>query len=164
MFGGLDTTASALGYVMRFLARDPAARRWLGAQTSVPYTAVDELFRRHGVVSDARLIMADCSFHGIRMLAGEQILLPTALHGLDEERFDDPLLVRFDRTNAARNGTFGSGIHRCVGTNLARMEVKIVLEEWLKRIPEFSLAEDDPPVFAAGIAASVIRLPLTWST
>ena len=75
MFGGLDTVASALGYVMRFLAANEDARHWLARQPTVPLSAVDELFRYHGVVSDARLVMKDLTFRGISMRAGEQILL-----------------------------------------------------------------------------------------
>ena len=142
---------------MRFLAANEDARHWLARQPTAPL-AVDELFRYHGVVSDARLVMKDLTFRGISMRAGEQILLPTALVGLDEERFENPGEVRFHRPNAGQNGTFGNGVHRCVGANLARMELKVVLEEWLKIIPDFHLIENDPPRLAAGILGRVLRV------
>lgn len=162
LIGGLDTVASALGFVMRFLALHDDARAWLRARSDVPMSAVDELFRRHGVTVTARLLMQDVEFEGLQMKAGEQIIVPSMLIGLDDERFDDPLEVRFDRPNSARHGAFGSGPHRCPGSNLGRMEVRLVLQEWLARIPDFELVAEEPPVFVSGIASSVVSLPLRW--
>lgn len=162
MIGGLDTVASGLGFVMRHLALNDEARHWLREQERVPMAAVDELLRRHGVVVTARLLMRDTEFEGLSFKEGEQIIVPTMLVSLDDERFDDPMTVRFDRPNSAGNGTFGSGPHRCPGVNLARMEMRLVLEEWLKRIPDFSLVADDPPVYVSGISSSVVTLPLEW--
>lgn len=162
MFGGLDTVASGLGFIMRFLAMNQPARQWLGKQTSIPLFAIDELFRRHSIVSTARLVMRDTEFHGLQLKKGEQVLMPTALIGMDDERFENPMDVRFDRADSANYGTFGSGPHRCPGKNLGRMEARLVLEKWLQHIPDFTLVANDPPTFEMGITTTVTRLPLQW--
>ncbi len=162
LIGGLDTSAASLGFAMRFLAQSASARRALASRPTVPMMAVDELFRRHGVVTNSRMVNENVTFRGVEMRKGDPILVGRIAHGLDEERFKDPLEVNFDRANAGQHSTFGGGPHRCAGANLARLELKLALEEWLKRIPEFRLAEDKPVVFGAGISCSPLALPLCW--
>ena len=89
--------------------------------------------------------------------------LPADLHhGIDKEIFSDPLNVDFDRTDSHKHLGLGSGIHRCVGAPLAHAEIKIFLEEWLTRIPDFSLDPDHPPLRVTGIVHSHGTLHLTW--
>ena len=81
-------------------------------------------------------------YKGVAMRAGDQIIMPTTLHGVDDRKFDDPLKVDFARPTPIHS-TFGNGAHRCPGSLLARTELKIFLEEWLKRIPDFRIKPGD---------------------
>ncbi|MCI1007616.1 cytochrome P450, partial [Herbaspirillum sp. C7C8] len=80
----------------------------------------------------------DCSVGGAELKAGEMVLIPTAAFGLDERRFDNPGTVDIERKGKI-NVTFGGGAHRCLGSMLARVELRVFLEEWLPRIPDFSI-------------------------
>jgi cytochrome P450 len=123
--------------------------------------SAEEMFRRFPVVSDARMVAKDLSFKGVQLKRGDMILLPTALHGLDESLNPDPWKLDLDRRGMSHS-TFGGGPHRCAGMHLARMETIISLEEWLKRIPEFSLRADAKPTYFSGIVAAVQNVPLVW--
>jgi cytochrome P450 len=123
--------------------------------------SAEEMFRRFPVVSDARMVAKDLSFKGVQLKRGDMILLPTALHGLDETLNPEPWKLDLDRRGMSHS-TFGGGPHRCAGMHLARMETIISLEEWLKRIPEFSLRADAKPTYFSGIVAAVENVPLVW--
>ena len=100
-------------------------------------------------------------FEGVSLKQGEMIMAPTILHGLDEQDNPAPLDVDFER-KAVQHSTFGAGSHICPGAHLARTETRIVLEEWLKRIPIFSIAPGHDIEFTGGIVGSVNSLPLVW--
>jgi cytochrome P450 len=118
--------------------------------------------RRYSIANIARVVKLDMMYLGASLKAGEQILMATCVHGLDPRSFEAPTEVRFDRKDSYKHSTLSHGIHRCVGAPLALQEMKIFLEEWLSRIPDFALDENDPPVMATGIAHGLTRLPLTW--
>lgn len=162
MLGGLDTATASMGFFFNFLARNPGHRRQLADEPSLIPEAIEELLRRHGIFSTGRAVKADCEFRGMHLRKNDLILLPGALHNLDERLFPDPLEVRFDRPNRGLHATFGFGIHRCLGSNIARAQLRILLEEWLKRIPEFSIAAAQEAEFRSGRANMVTRLPLVW--
>src|SRR3546814_5817258 len=86
------------------------------------------------------------------------ILLPTVLHGLDATENACPMDVDWDR-KGPKHTTFGGGPHRCVGMHLARMEATVTLQEWLKRIPDFRVADGANPVYRSGIIAAVENVP-----
>jgi len=161
LVGGLDTVASAMGFAARFLAESPAHRRELIEHPERIPTAVEELLRRFPVVNQGRLVVSDMEYKGVAMRAGDQIILPTTLHGLDDRKFDDPLRVDFSRPTPIHS-TFGNGAHRCPGSLLARTELKIFLEEWLKRIPEFRIKPGATAGVRAGVNATLYSLPLVW--
>ena len=98
--------------------------------------AVEELLRRFPVVNPGRWCVSDMDYKGVAMRAGDQISDADHLHGLDDRKFDEPMRVDFSRPTPIHS-TFGNGAHRCPGSLLARTELKIFLEEWLKRIPDF---------------------------
>ncbi|HEY6869374.1 MAG TPA: cytochrome P450, partial [Novosphingobium sp.] len=123
--------------------------------------AIEEILRRHALSTVARCVNGDTEFGGVSLRDGDRVMLPTMLHGLDEARWDDPLAVKFDR-NARDHLTFGNGTHRCPGAMLARAELRIFLEEWLKRIPDFSLAEGSVLSFENGVVTGLKALPLVW--
>jgi cytochrome P450 len=88
--------------------------------------------------------------------------MATCIHGLDPRSFEAPTEVRFDRKDSFKHSTLSHGIHRCIGAPLATQEMRIFLEEWLARIPEFATDPADPPIMATGIVHGLTRLPLVW--
>lgn len=164
LIAGVDTVVNFLGFTLLTLARDPAARAELAGRSSKAIlAATHELFRRFGLVIIARTVRHDMDFHGVRLKEGELVCIPTQIHGLDERINPDPLKLDFARRDA-RHSAFGSGPHMCPGQELARVEVAITIEEWLKRIPDFRIAEDADTNCSGGIVAQINRLVLEWDT
>jgi camphor 5-monooxygenase len=161
LLAGLDTVVNFLSFVMIYLARHPELVSELRSDHLKLLRGTEEMFRRFPVVSEARMVARDQEFRGVHLRRGDMILLPTALHGLDETANPDPWRVALDRRNISHS-TFGDGPHRCAGMHLARMEVTVTLEEWLKRIPAFRLREGAKPVYQSGIVAAVDQVPLVW--
>lgn len=161
LIGGLDTVASAMGFMARFLASSPAHRQELIEHPERIPGAVEELLRRFPVVNQGRMVRADITYKGVAMKAGDMINMPTTLHGLDDRQFDDPMHVNFQRPTPIHS-TFGNGAHRCPGSLLARTEMKIFLEEWLKRIPDFRIKPGATVGVRAGVNATLFELPLEW--
>jgi cytochrome P450 len=162
MFGGLDTVVSSMGFFMNFLARHPAHCRQLVDEPALIPDAVEELLRRHGIANFGRMIARDFEYKGLPMRAGDLVLLPAALYNLDERKYDDPMTVDFRRPVKHHMG-FGTGIHRCLGAQLARVELRVLLQEWLRRIPEFRIADPDAVVVKSGRINGVQVLPLRWN-
>jgi cytochrome P450 len=163
LFGGLDTVAGTMGFIARFLAMNPDHRKQLVDDPSLIPQAIEELLRRHSIPSIGRKLTQDVKLHDVTMKAGDRVMITVCMHGLDERAWPDPLKVDFKR-NAHHHMAFGKGAHKCPGANLARAELRVFLEEWLKRIPDFSLKPGDPPVTASGAVAGMMRLPLVWPT
>lgn len=161
LIAGLDTVVNFLGFVLLHLATSPAHRAALLADPSLIPAAVDELFRRYPIVSIGREVKADMEFGGVALKAGEMVLCPTALHGLDPRANDRPTDVDYHRP-AAEHSTFGQGHHKCPGAHLARTEVRITIEEWLRRIPSFRLADGASVRMNGGIVGCLSALPLVW--
>lgn len=163
LLGGLDTVVNFLSFMMIDLARNPALVAELREDNLKLMRSAEEMFRRFPVVSEARMVAKDQEYKGLQLKRGDMILLPTALHGLDETLNPDPWRINLERRGISHT-TFGGGPHRCAGMHLARMEVIVTLEEWLKRIPQFSLAEGARPTYHSGIVAAVDNVPLVWPT
>lgn len=161
MMAGLDTVASMLGFFARFLALNPGHRKQLADDPSLVPNAVEEMLRRFPVATLAREVKQDVVFDGVVMKAGDMVLVPTPLDGLDDRRFEHPLSVDFNRDKPI-HATFGAGVHRCMGAMLARTELRIFLEEWLKRIPDFTLKPGSQPRVAARTVATIVSLELAW--
>lgn len=162
LLGGLDTVVNFLSFMMIYLARHPELVAELRTDELKLKRSAEEMFRRFPVVSEARMVARDQVYRGVELKRGEMILLPTALHGLDEQENCDPLRVDLDRRGISHS-TFGGGPHRCAGMHLARMEAIVTLEEWLKHIPEFRMPEDSRPLYHSGIVAAVDDVQLVWS-
>ena len=118
--------------------------------------------RRHQSANIARLVVKDIRFRGVEMKAGDMVLTPTSMAGIDERRYDNPMTVDFDRADK-KSLVFGRGPHQCIGAFLARTELRVFIAEWLKRIPEFTIKPGTTPVTAPGRGNTVLSLELTWT-
>jgi cytochrome P450 len=161
LLGGLDTVVNFLNFFMIHLAKHPDLVAELRSDPLKLMRGAEEMFRRFPVVSEARMVSKDQDYRGVSLKRGDMILLPTALHGLDEGLNPEPWKLDLERRGISHS-TFGGGPHRCAGLHLARMEVIVTLEEWLKRIPEFSMKEGAAPVYYSGIVAAVENVSLVW--
>jgi cytochrome P450 len=149
MIAGIDTTWSAIGASLWHLAQNPADRRRLAAEPELMATAVEEFLRAYAPVTMARLVATDFDFRGRQMKEGDWLLLPFPAANRDPEHFPDADKVQIDRAEN-RHAAFGLGIHRCIGSNLARMELRVALEEWMKRYPDFELVDPAEVTWSAG--------------
>jgi cytochrome P450 len=160
--GGLDSVAATLGFFARYLAETPAARQRLIADPTAVVPAIDELIRRYPATTHGRHVAEDFHFHGIDMKKDEHIVWAAGMFNFDEEQFPDSMTVDFDRKRAAHL-SFGTGIHFCVGNFLARAELRIFIEEWLKRIPDFRVKPGATIQYRPGINIAYDQLPLEWN-
>jgi len=160
LIAGVDTTWSAIGSSLWHLATHPGDRRRLATEPDLMPTAVEELLRAYSPVTMAREVVEDIEFEGCPMQAGDKVLMNFPGANRDPEAFDRADEVVLDRA-VNRHVAFGSGIHRCAGSNLARMELRVALEEWLARIPEFRLAGDEV-TWAGGQVRGPRRLPVVF--
>jgi cytochrome P450 len=149
LIAGIDTTWSAIGASLWHLADTPRDRRRLVAEPGLLPTAIEEFLRAYAPVTMARLVKEDMHWHGVDMKADDWILLSFPAANRDPAQFDRASEVIIDR-EVNRHAAFGLGIHRCLGSHLARMELRIALEAWLERIPEFTLADPSAVTWAAG--------------
>ena len=159
LIAGIDTTWSAIGASLWHLARNPEDRRRLVAEPLLLPTAMEEFLRAYAPVTMARLVKEDMHFRGVEMKAGDWILLSYPAANRDPAQFDRADQAIIDR-QINRHAAFGLGIHRCLGSHLARMELRVALEAWLERIPEFSLADPSAVTWSTGQVRGPRTLPL----
>jgi hypothetical protein len=159
LIAGIDTTWSAIGSSLWHLAKTPADRRRLAAEPGLLPTALEEFLRAYAPVTMARLVKQDMHWHGTDMKAEDWILLSFPAANRDPAQFSRAGEVIIDR-EVNRHAAFGLGIHRCVGSHLARMELRVALEAWLERIPEFELADPDAVTWSSGQIRGPRTLPL----
>ena len=158
---GVDTVVNLLGFVFLFLARNQQQRMQIANGEVTVANAVEEILRRFPLVTVAREVTADMEFHGVQLKAGDMIAAPTPLAGMDNTFTPHATEVEFGRSQG-NSLTFGRGAHTCPGKNLARVELRIAIEEWLKRIPEFYVDDDSQITFSSGIVGVVNQLNLRW--
>ena len=149
MIAGIDTTWSAIGSSLWHLATNDEDRERLVSNPGLMDTAVEELLRAYSPVTMARLVTEDVEFNGCPMKKGDKLLMNFPAANRDPAAFERADEVLLDREQN-RHVAFGSGIHRCAGSNLARMELRVALEEWLERVPVFHLAEGAEVLWAGG--------------
>jgi cytochrome P450 len=159
LIAGIDTTWSAIGASIWHLAATPADRERLVASPSLLPVALEELLRAFAPVTMARLVKQDMEWHGCPMKAEEFVLLPFPAANRDPavfERADEVVIDRPDNRHAA----FGLGVHRCVGSHLARMEMRVALEAWLEAFPVFHLADPGAVRWSTGQVRGPRTLPV----
>lgn len=159
--GGLDTVAISIGFAAAFLAQNPAHRRELIEHPDRIDNAVNEMLRRFGVSHIARVATEDVEFAGVPIKRGESVLLMYPLAGLDESVVDDPLTVDYQRRYPPHM-VFGTGPHTCIGNRLGKREIRLFLEEWLQRIPDFRIAAGTEPKAGSGVTNRLLELHLEW--
>ena len=158
---GLDTVASALGLIVQTFAQDDVKRREFVALMEDPRkvsTALEELVRVHAIVLLPRRLTRDLSFHGATFRAEDQVMVPTQASNRDGEQFPNPNELVYDRSPNRHLG-FGLGPHRCLGIHLARRELRIALQAFHRRLPDYRL---DPGHKAIGFGGmkGLASLPL----
>lgn len=141
LIAGIDTTWSAIGSSLWHLAHNPDDLQRIVDEPEVMLFALEEFLRAYAPVTMARLVKDDYDFHGCPMKANEWVLLPFPAANRDPAFFDQADEFIIDR-EANRHAAFGLGIHRCIGSNLARLELKVAIEEFVKRFPRFEQAGD----------------------
>ncbi|MEU0477827.1 cytochrome P450 [Streptosporangium sp. NPDC006013] len=149
LIAGIDTTWSAIGASLWHLAKTPADRERLVDEPALLPTAMEEFLRVYAPVTMARLVKEDTHWHGVDMKADDWILLSFPAANRDPAQFERAGEVVIDR-EVNRHAAFGLGIHRCVGSHLARMELRVALEVWLERIPNFSLHDPATVTWSTG--------------
>jgi len=159
LLAGIDTTWSAIGSSLWHLAGHPDDRARLVSEPELMPTAMEELLRAYAPVTMARLVKRDMEWHGCPMKADDWVLLSFPAANRDPEAFDAADEVVIDR-QINRHSAFGLGIHRCVGSHLARMELRVALEVWLQAFPSFHLADPAGVVWAGGQVRGPRRLPV----
>jgi len=161
LLGGLDTVAAMLSFITRYLASNPTERQHLIDHPEKIPQASEELTRRFPISTLVRVVTQDHEYKDISLRKDDLILMHTSAHSVDDRLFENPLAVDFDR-KVIFHGTFGSGAHRCIGSMLARVEVRIFLEEWLKRIPHFQLKPGQVLRVEPGMVLAMPRLEVEW--
>src|ERR1700722_19628382 len=151
LIAGVDTTWSAIGSSLWHLATHEDDRKRLIADPSIMPVAIEELLRAYSPVTMARVVTKDVEYAGCPMKAEDKVLMNFPAANRDPEEFEDPDEVILGRAHN-RHVAFGSGIHRCAGSNLARMEFRVAIEEWIARIPDFGLAPGEHVAWAGGQA------------
>ncbi|MBU6315335.1 MAG: cytochrome P450 [Acidobacteria bacterium] len=159
LIAGIDTTWSSIGSSMWHLAKHPDDRRRLLAEPDLMPTAIEELLRAYAPVTMARRLTADVEYKGCPMKAGERVLMNFPGANRDPEVFPEPDRVILDRQQN-RHLAFGAGIHRCAGSNLARMELRVAIEEWLRVMPEYEITDQSKVTWAGGQVRGPRNVPI----
>ncbi len=149
LVAGIDTTWSSIGSAIWHLAQHPEHRKQLIEQPELINNAVEELLRAYSPVTMARYVASDTEYAGCPMHEGDKVLMNFPAANRDPSVFEHPEQVMLDREKNPHIA-FGVGIHRCAGSNLARMEMKVSIQEWLKRIPDYRLEAPDEVTWAGG--------------
>ncbi len=159
--GGMDTVTNVASYSYRHLAQDEALQARLAADASLIPRFVEEGIRSFGVINTPRLVVKDCERFGVTFREGDMVLCVLPLGSRDDRRFANSAEFDIDR-QALTHLTFSSGPHLCLGHNLARMEIRILTEEWIKRIPAFSLQPGLRHHSRVGTVIAIESLPIQW--
>lgn len=162
LVGGLDTVVNFMSFTMQLLATSPAVQARVASDPSSHHGAINECLRRLPLVSSAREVVADVEVDGVALKAGDMVLAPTELYALNPKINNDPMTYDLDR-KVRNHMAFGSGNHTCPGQFLARMEMKVLLEEWFARIPSFELEPGQTLRHRGGIVGGCEPFILRWN-
>ena len=161
LLGGLDTVTATLGCTVAYLAQHPDRRQALVDDPALIPSAVEELLRwETPVVQVVRTLTQDFTMGGVEMKQGDHVTLILGSADTDDAEFENADHVDFERS-PNRHIAFGSGVHRCLGSHLARLELRVALEELHRRIPEYAIKTGESPVYSRAIR-EVTCLPLVF--
>jgi cytochrome P450 len=166
VLAGLDTTRGELGYMFRHLATHPEHRQMLIDDPEIIPSAVDEVLRYYTIVfGDGRKVTQDLEFHGVQLKRGDMVYGLVSGANRDPRAYEDAGEFVPDRKRNNHMG-FASGPHRCLGQHLARREMQIAVDEWLRVIPDFRIAGDEERLVerGGGSMMTLVDLPLEWET
>ncbi len=161
LIAGIDTTWSSIGSALWHLGSNPSDRHRLAADESLFPTALEEFLRFYSPVTMARVVAEPIEYNGVSMCPGDKVIMnfPGANH--DPDAFENPEEFQIDRL-VNRHVAFGTGIHRCAGSNLARMEMDVAIKTWMNRIPEFEVSKPNEVTWAGGQVRGPRYLPVTF--
>jgi len=159
LIAGIDTTWSSIGSALWHFGTHPADRERMVAEPDLWPSAIEELLRFYSPVTMGRRAAADVEFGGVTIPQGSKVLMNFPAANRDPEVFERPDEVILDRPHN-RHIAFGAGIHRCAGSNLARLEMDIALRTWFERIPDFEVSEPGEVTWAGGQVRGPRYLPV----
>ena len=159
LIAGIDTTWSAIGASLWHLAQTPADRARLVADPGLLPVAVEEFLRFYAPVTMARIVKEEVEVGGCTLKERDWVLLPFPAANRDPEAFEDADRFVIDRVRN-RHSAFGLGIHRCLGSNLARMEMTVAIDEWMRAFPDFELADAGAVRWSTGQVRGPRQLPV----
>jgi cytochrome P450 len=161
LIAGLDTVTASLDCMFAYLADHPDQRRQLVDDPSLIPAAIEELLRwETPVMGVVRVALQDTEVSGCPVSEGDMVMVMLGSVNTDEAELPDADVVRFDR-ESNRHLAFGGGVHRCLGSHLARLELRVALREWHQRIPEYTVAEGHDLAYTSGIR-SIDHFPMTF--
>ena len=158
---GLDTLVNTFTFGMYQLARHPELQERIRADRALIPELMEEVLRRYAVAMPPRIVAKDHAFGGVNLSRGERVMMMLPAANLDDSVFPDPLAFDLDRENKTHL-TFNSGPHRCVGSHLARLELRVFFEEWFERMPTVHADPANPPTYRPGLNLTICKLPLIW--
>jgi cytochrome P450 len=162
LIAGLDTVSDSLTCFYAFLATHPEHRRQIAERPELVANAVEELLRWETPVPGVpRMATAEMEVAGVTIPAGTMVQVSVGAANVDPAEFPDGLRVRFDR-DVNRHIAFGGGVHRCLGSHLARRELRVTLREWHRRIPDYGLKPGHEELEYPPGLRSVKDLTLVW--
>ena len=161
LIAGIDTTWSSIGSALWHFGTHPADRERMAAEPELWPSAIEELLRFYAPVTMGRRAATDIEYEGVTIPAGSKVLMNFPGANRDPEVFDRPDEVILDRPHN-RHVAFGAGIHRCAGSNLARLEMDIALRTWFRRLPDFEVSEPDEVTWAGGQVRGPRYLPIRF--
>ncbi|WP_404477310.1 cytochrome P450 [Novosphingobium sp. BL-52-GroH] len=159
--GGLDTVTSLLGNIFNYLGSHPDKQNELRADPSLIVLAVEEFLRAFAPVTAFRIATKVIEIHGHTIMPGEYVAFCSPVVGRDPAYYEEPQEIRFDRK--APHMSLGSGIHKCLGMHLARLELQIAVHEFVTRLPEFRIKNGFEVPYFLGNILHVPDLHLQWN-
>ncbi|MFM7125089.1 MAG: cytochrome P450 [Actinomycetes bacterium] len=159
MVAGIDTTWSSIGSSIWHLAQHPSDLQRMVSEPELLPTAIEELLRMYAPVTMARIVTQDTEIGGCPVKRGDSVLLPFPAANRDPEVFPNADKVIIDREEN-RHVAFGLGIHRCLGSNLARLELRIAVQVFIQRFPQFELADPSAVTWSLGQVRGPRKLPV----
>jgi cytochrome P450 len=161
--GGMDTVANVTGYAFRHLSNMPELQKRLSDNSADISKFTDEAIRMFGVISNPRIVAKDSNVFGINFKKDDMVLCLLPISGRDDRKNKNAHIFDIDRAKEDSNTlTFSSGPHMCIGSFLARSEIRILVEEWFKRVRKYEVVPDTELGFRMGFSLALTHLPLNF--